>query len=145
MDFMFWDELSSDDQKVVPPFRSRLKQVRPLGSTTDACRYYVHQRSVRRLKRFAELGCHLCSLLWYSLFELPADYYNAEHFGIDWRQYRDEALVFTIELYREGPWVEQLGSEYSTGSLWVRCADLEPLILDLRTSSSGTYRQPCRP
>lgn len=142
LNLLFWDELSLNDQRIAGRYRLSLKHQYPPGSTVDACRYFVHQRSVSTLKKTTEIGCHFCAILWHSLFELPSHCIDSERFGIDWRSYQNQALVFRLELYREGPWVEQLDSEWCDGILFVFCADLKPVLLRLTKSFSGTYRQP---
>lgn len=142
LNFVFWDKLSLDDQNIARRYRSFIKHNKPSGSTVDACRYFVHQRSVSTLKKATEIGCHFCAILWHSLFELPPHCTDSEHFGIDWQSYQDQALVLRLELYQEGPWVEQLDSEWCDGRLWVFCADLKPVFLRLTKSLSSTYRQP---
>lgn len=142
LNFLFWDELSLNDQKIAQKYRLSIKYNYPPGSTVDACHYFVHQRSVSTLKEIAEIGCHFCAILWHSLFELPPHRTDSKHFGIDWRSYQNQALVLRLELYWEELWVEQLDSEWCDGMLFVLCADFDPVFLRLTKSLSGTYRQP---
>lgn len=142
LSFYFWEELSLNDQKIARKYRLSNKHNYPPGSTVNACRYFIHQRRVSTLKETAEVGCHFCALLWHSLFELPRHCTDCENFGIDWRSYQNQALVFRLELYREGPWVEQLDSKWCDGTVDVFCGDLAPVFLRLTKSLSGTCRQP---
>lgn len=138
LDFLFWDELHPVDQKIAR--KHRLHLLVP-GSKTEACRYFVHQRSISTLKETAEIGCHFCVLLWHSLFNLPPHGSDFADSYIDWQNYQNQALVFRLELYGEGPWVEQLDSKSCDGNIWVCCADMKPIFLRLKSSLSGTRQQ----
>ena len=141
LNFLFWDELSPNDQKIARKYRLSVKHLRLPGSTVDACRYFVHQRSVSTLKKTAEIGCHFCAILWHNLFVIPPRFTDRNNLATDWRSYQNQALVLRLELYQEGPWVEQLDSESCDGMLSVCCADLDSVFLTLTRSLSGTYPQ----